>query len=182
MDVELILRAAAYAAEAHALQKRKASPVPYINHPLRVAHRAVQAGLPAEAVAASLLHDVVEDTSLGLEDVGTQFPDRVVHLVRLLSKWWPDDAPQELKRTEKPKYYGAIEQDQDAMAIKLLDRADNMEDMVRMLPKARRWAEKYLSKTEREIRPIYEASTNTVARTYYDRAMADLRRALETKE
>jgi (p)ppGpp synthase/HD superfamily hydrolase len=178
MSLELVLRAAAYAAEAHGTQTRKGSPEPYINHPLRVAHEAAEAGLSEEAIAASLLHDVVEDTEASLEDVRARFPERVAHLVDLMTKWWPDDAPKDIKTSEKPKYYGAILKDPEAMAIKLLDRADNLHDMVRMLPKMRSWAERYLKKTESEIRPIFEACPNEQARQAYAKAIADLHRAL----
>lgn len=178
MSLELVLKAAAYAGEAHGTQTRKGSPQPYITHPLRVAHAASLAGLSDEAIAASLLHDVVEDTPVTLEDLKARFPERVVHLVHLLTKWWPDDAPKDLKATEKPRYYGAILEDSEAMAIKLLDRADNLQDMVRMLPRMRRWAERYLAKTETEIRPIFDACPNAPARSAYAQALADLHRAL----
>lgn len=177
-NLELVLLAASVAGKAHGTQTRKGSPEPYINHPLRVAHETAQAGLPPEAIAAALLHDVVEDTSWTLEDLASRFPARVVHLVDLLTKWWPDDAPKTLKASEKPKYYGAILKDPDAMAIKLIDRADNLQDMVRMLPRMRSWAERYLSKTESEIRPIFEACPNPRARQQYDQALRDLHRAL----
>jgi GTP pyrophosphokinase len=178
MSLELVLRAAAYAGDAHGTQTRKGSPQPYITHPLRVAHAASLAGLSPEAIAAGLLHDVVEDTPKTLEDLQARFPQRVVHLVDLLTKWWPDDAPRDLKASEKPKYYGAILGDAEAMALKLLDRADNLQDMVRMLPRMRSWAERYLRKTETEIRPIFESCPNAMARAEYAAAIADLHRAL----
>jgi GTP pyrophosphokinase len=175
MNVELILRASVYAADAHMLQKRKASPEPYVNHPLRVAHAAVQAGLPAEAIAAALLHDVVEDTDKTLDDLKRVFPERVVHLVHLLTKWWPDDAPKDVKDRGKPEYYGAILKDQDAMAVKLLDRADNLHDMTLMLPRARDWADRYLRKTEKELAPILEGCDNAFARDAYTKRLEGLR-------
>lgn len=175
LDVELIMRASVYAADAHMLQKRKASVEPYINHPLRVAHTAVQAGLSSEAIAAALLHDVVEDTDRTLDELRRDFPERVVHLVDLLTKWWADDAPKDIKESEKPKYYGAILKDQEACAVKLLDRADNLHDMTRMLPKARDWADRYARKTEKEVAPIYEACENDWARQAYAEAMAGLK-------
>lgn len=177
-NLELVLRAAAYAGAAHGTQTRKGSPEPYINHPLRVAHATALAGLSEEAIAASLLHDVLEDTPKTRDELSEHFPERVIRLVVLLTKWWPDDAHPSLKATEKPKYYGAILEDAEAMAIKLLDRADNLQDMVRMLPRMRGWAERYLSKTEREIQPILEACPNERARTEYVKALADLQRAL----
>lgn len=178
LDTELIMRASVYAADAHMLQKRKASVEPYINHPLRVAHMAVKAGLPSEAIAAALLHDVVEDTDRTLDDLRGAFSERVVHLVDLLTKWWADDAPKEIKQSEKPKYYGAILEDQDAMAVKLLDRADNLHDMTRMLPRARDWADRYARKTEKELAPVLEACDNATAREAYTVALDGLKAKL----
>lgn len=177
-DAELIMRASVYAADAHMLQKRKASVEPYINHPLRVAHAAVRAGLPSEAVAAALLHDVVEDTDRSLDDLRRAFPERVVHLVELLTKWWADDAPREIKLAEKPKYYGAILADPEAMAVKLLDRADNLHDMTLMLPRARDWAERYARKTETELAPVLAKCDNEAARAAYEAALAELKAKL----
>ena len=176
--MELILRAAAYAGEAHGTQTRKGSPDPYVTHPLRVGHAAALAGLSAEAVAASLLHDVIEDTPRTPEELAACFPERVVGLFELLTKEWADDAPPDVKTAGKPRYYGAIMGDDEAMAIKLLDRADNLRDMIRMLPRLRGWAERYLAKTEREIAPIQAACPNARAREEYGAAIADLHRAL----
>lgn len=178
MALELVLRAAAFAAEAHVEQTRKQSTEPYINHPLRVAQAASEAALSPEAIAAALLHDVVEDTGVTLEDLRGRFPERVVHLVDLLTKWWPDDAPLAVKREGKPRYYGAIRRDMEACAIKLLDRADNLADMARMLPQARGWAERYLKKTREELAPIHERSDNAYARARYAEAVAALEAAL----
>lgn len=176
-----MMRAAAFAAEAHAKQKRKIGNIPYVNHVIRVGHGAAQAGLSTEAVAAALLHDVVEDTRYTLEDLKRRFPDRVVELVHLMTQWWPDDAPQEVKEREKPKYYGAILKDPEAIDIKLLDRADNLRDMVRAIPSARRWAEKYYARTKEEITPLYEASRNEKIRNAYGEAFDALRRALDRR-
>lgn len=173
-DMELVMRAAAYAGDAHKKQLRKSGDEPYINHPLRVSHMAVRAGLSAEAVAATLLHDVVEDTPRSLEDIQAAFPERVAHLVHLLTQWWPDDAPQPIKAEAKPQYYAAILKEPEAIDIKLIDRADNLWSMVRMLPSSRGWAERYLRRTRDEVDPVYKASRNAVARACYDEAIAAL--------
>ncbi len=170
--LDLFARAAVYAAEAHASQRRKASDEPYINHLLRVAHAACECGLSAG------LHDSVEDTHVTLEDLEDRFPPRVVEIVRLLSKWWPDDAPNEIKIAENPKYYGAILRDPEAVDVKLLDRADNLLDIARMLPRARRWAERYLMRTEKEVSPVFEISSNKEARRLYSQALHILRSQL----
>lgn len=178
MDAELILRAAAFAAEAHARQKRKVGNIPYVNHVIRVAHHAAESGLSPESIAAALLHDVVEDTRYTLDDVKKKFPERVVRLVHLLTQWWPDDAPPDVKEREKPKYFAAILQDPEAIDLKLLDRADNLNDMVRIARTAHRWAEKYCRSSESELRPLYEACTNEKIRIRYERALTALKRAL----
>src|SRR4051812_27242707 len=129
MNIGLVMKAAAFAANAHAPQRRKTGDQPYINHLIRVARTAADAGLSQEAIAAALLHDTVEDTPVTLEGLSREFPDRVVHLVKLLTQWWPDDASREVKQREIPKYHKAILTDQEAIEIKLLDRADNLLDM-----------------------------------------------------
>ncbi|MDB5096974.1 MAG: relA 1 [Cyanobacteria bacterium RYN_339] len=178
MELELVTRAGAFAGNAHRGQMRKEGSEPYINHPLRVAHACVLAGLPAEAVAAALLHDVVEDTPVGQEAIDAAFPARVAELVRLLTKWWPDDAPAEAKGQGKPVYYGAIAADLEALAVKLLDRADNLMSMVHMLPRRSDWARRYLKKTAAEIGPLAEACANGYACERFADALARLEATL----
>lgn len=176
--LSLVLAAATFAAEAHVGQRRKGLDEPYINHPLRVAAAVEACGLPPEAVAAALLHDVVEDTPVSQERIAAEFPARVAHLVHLMTKWWPDDAPAEVKREGNPRYYGALREDPDALVIKLLDRADNLQDMVRMLPRARDWASRYLKKTEVEFASLAPHTTNQQARHRFEAAVFALRQAL----
>lgn len=176
--IGLVLSAAVFAAEAHVAQRRKGLDEPYINHPLRVAAAVEACGLPPDAVAAALLHDVVEDTPVTQERIAAEFPERVAHLVRLMTKWWPDDAPAEVKRVGNPQYYGALREDPDALVIKLLDRADNLRDMVRMLPRARDWAGRYLKKTEAEFASLAPLTPNEQARERFEAAVRALHQAL----
>lgn len=177
--MSLVLSAAVFAAEAHVGQRRKGLDEPYINHPLRVAAAAEACGLPSEAIAAALLHDVVEDTPVSQERIAAVFPPRVAHLVHLMTKWWPDDAPAEVKKEGNPRYYGALRRDPDALVVKLLDRADNLQDMVRMLPRARDWAARYLKKTEAEFAALVPLTENQAARERFEAAVEELRRALK---
>ncbi|MFO3796262.1 MAG: HD domain-containing protein, partial [Anaerolineales bacterium] len=71
-DRELILRAYRVAEEAHREQKR-ASGEPYITHCLAVAGILAELRVPAEVVAAGLLHDTVEDTYVTLDDLCRDF-------------------------------------------------------------------------------------------------------------
>ncbi|MEZ5032535.1 MAG: HD domain-containing protein [Saprospiraceae bacterium] len=75
--IEDIRNAYELAVEAHAKQRRK-SGEPYILHPIAVARIcAEEIGLGPTAVVAALLHDVVEDTDVSLEDIHSKFGDRV---------------------------------------------------------------------------------------------------------
>ncbi len=84
-DRELVQRAYRLAERVHDGQKR-ASGEPYINHCLAVA--AILAGLhmPADVVAAGLLHDTVEDTSITLSDLRRDFGDTISKLVDGVTK------------------------------------------------------------------------------------------------
>ena len=75
-DREMVLRAYHVAEEAHREQKRH-SGEPYINHCLAVANTLADLKVPAEVIAAGLLHDTVEDTSVSLADIRRDFGDNV---------------------------------------------------------------------------------------------------------
>jgi guanosine-3',5'-bis(diphosphate) 3'-pyrophosphohydrolase len=84
-DRELINRAYRVAEEAHRGQKR-ASGEPYINHCLAVAQILAELRVPPEVVAAGLLHDTVEDTSITLDDLRRDFSDTIANLVDGVTK------------------------------------------------------------------------------------------------
>jgi guanosine-3',5'-bis(diphosphate) 3'-pyrophosphohydrolase len=84
-DKELIQRAYRVAEEAHRGQKRN-SGEPYINHCLAVAQILAELQVPPEVLAAGLLHDTVEDTSVTLEDIRKDFNDTVAKLVDGVTK------------------------------------------------------------------------------------------------
>lgn len=179
MTTKLIWQASLFAAEAHALQKRKSNQHAYFNHVLRVAHLTWKAGLEEEAVAAAFLHDTVEDTAATLDQVKKLFPPRVTELVKLLTQWWPEDAPQELKSIEIPKYYKGISTDADAIAIKLFDRSDNLREMARTVHLVPKWAAKYLNKSEGEISIIIGNNKCPEAHKEYTEALQQLKEAFD---
>jgi GTP pyrophosphokinase len=84
-DRDVVLKAFRVAEEAHREQKRK-SGEPYINHCLAVAGILADMRAPAETVAAGLLHDTVEDTSITLSDLRHEFGDTVSILVDGVTK------------------------------------------------------------------------------------------------
>src|SRR6185369_2780609 len=84
-DSELIHRAYRVAEEAHREQKRH-SGEPYINHCLAVASILADLRVPPEVVAAGLLHDTVEDTTITLNDIRRDFGDTIATLVDGVTK------------------------------------------------------------------------------------------------
>jgi len=82
----LIREALATATDAHAGQIRNgAGGIPYIEHPKAVAELLAEHGWEEEVLAAALLHDVIEDSDLTLDDLGEKFGDPVTGLVGALT-------------------------------------------------------------------------------------------------
>jgi guanosine-3',5'-bis(diphosphate) 3'-pyrophosphohydrolase len=84
-DRELVMHAFQAAHEAHEGQKRH-SGEPYINHCIAVASILADLKVPPEVVAAGLLHDTVEDTTITLADIRREFGDTVKILVDGVTK------------------------------------------------------------------------------------------------
>ena len=124
-----ILRAYTMAREAHAGTRRK-SGEPYIFHPLAVALIAVkEVGLGPTAVIAALLHDVVEDTDITIEELRMVFGDRVAKIVDGVTKI--DDVmllqQSESKQAENyRKILLSMCNDAYVIFLKLCDRLHNM--------------------------------------------------------
>ncbi len=75
----LLERAFRVAARAHREQCRKSGDLPYFSHPAAVTLILARAGIDAdEILAAAVLHDVVEDTPVTLDDLASQFPAEVL--------------------------------------------------------------------------------------------------------
>ena len=85
LDREMIMRAYQMAEQAHRGQKR-ASGEPYVSHCLAVAAILAEMRVPPAVVAAGLLHDTLEDTSLPVETIRTEFGEEVVKLVDGVTK------------------------------------------------------------------------------------------------
>jgi len=81
--MEIVLRAAAFAAEKHRSGRRKdVEASPYINHPITAAYILVRAGIEDPAVLASaLLHDTVEDTLTTVDELEVVFGYEIANIV-----------------------------------------------------------------------------------------------------
>ncbi|HPG39827.1 MAG TPA: HD domain-containing protein [bacterium] len=70
-----------FAARAHDGQKRKGTDIPYITHPFAVAMLLLREGCGEDTVIAGLLHDVVEDTPVTIEQLEAEFGAQVAAIV-----------------------------------------------------------------------------------------------------
>lgn len=111
---------------SHKNQWRKSGEA-YIFHPLRVSHLAARHWMDFSSVMAALLHDVVEDTPVTLEDVRLKYGDEVAHLVNGLTKVTDDLMSREdlKKETYKKTLLAAID-DIRVLCLKFWDRIDNL--------------------------------------------------------
>ncbi|EDL58226.1 HD domain-containing protein [Gimesia maris] len=121
------------AAVAHKSQKRKSSGIPYIAHPMSVCLILMKAGFDDESIlAAAVLHDVVEDTELSIEDLETHFSDDVVRYVQEMTE--EKETEEGEKRTWPDRKRTHIEVMQQAAlgtrAIELADKLHNLEAML----------------------------------------------------
>jgi (p)ppGpp synthase/HD superfamily hydrolase len=85
-DLPLALDAFAFACERHARQRRDVDGSPYLMHPLEVAASLHFAGEPDPVVAAGLLHDLLEDTDTGRDDIAHRFGLEVAEIVAALTE------------------------------------------------------------------------------------------------
>ena len=125
-DMHRIEAAFDLANEAHSRQMRK-SGIPYISHPISVA-RIVgeEIGLGANPIIAALLHDVVEDTSLTIDDIKYQFGDDVAFLVDVVTKKKKDEYKMSKQLDNFKQMLDSIQYDIRALLVKLSDRLHNM--------------------------------------------------------
>lgn len=129
-DMGVIDRAYELAAKSHLKQKRL-SGEPYISHPLNVAALLAELGLDTESIAAALLHDVVEDTAVTLEEIEHQFGSDVVSIVDGVTKLGkiPFSSVEEQQAENVRKMLLAMSKDIRVMLLKLCDRLHNMRTM-----------------------------------------------------
>lgn len=127
-NMSIIKEAYEFARDAHKDQVRK-SKEPYIIHPLNVAIILAGLELDKEAIVASLLHDVVEDTEYTLEDITEKFGEEIAALVDGVTKLGQLDykADQvEIQAENLRKMFLAMAKDIRVVLIKLADRLHNM--------------------------------------------------------
>jgi GTP pyrophosphokinase len=129
----LIVRSYGLAAKAHAGQVRNSGEA-YISHPLAVATILAGLGLDDVTIAAALLHDAVEDTGLGLDEIEESFGVEVASIVDGVTKLdrVRFDSKQAQQAATIRKMLVAMAKDPRVLLIKLADRLHNMQTIAAM--------------------------------------------------
>lgn len=124
--MSLVLQAVEMAIRAHDGQKRSGSGEPFVLHPIRVAHILTDVGANEVVVAAAVLHDAVEDTSLTNDDVKA-FDARVASIVsEVTDDPTLDKLARKRRQVEKARtgWYS-----RPASLIKMADKLDNVRSL-----------------------------------------------------
>src|SRR6187401_2785656 len=153
-DFELLRRAYVFSAYEHRGQVRH-SGEPYLIHPLAVADILADMRLDAVAIAAGLLHDVVEDTLTTIERIEELFGPAVAHVVEGVTKIsaMPFASSEERQAENFRKMLLAMVDDIRVILVKLADRLHNMRTLSHLSDDKR-------VKIAQETRDIYAPIAN----------------------
>lgn len=126
-DTKKIKKAYNYAVQHHGDQKRK-SGEPYIIHPIQVAYILSTLGLDDDTICAALMHDLVEDTDVTIEDISTNFSPEIAEMVNGVTKLGQINyiSKEEQQVENYRKMFLAMGKDIRVILIKLADRLHNM--------------------------------------------------------
>ena len=134
-DLTIVKKAYDYSLKHHEGQTR-ASGEPYLVHPLEVAQVLAEMKMDPVAIAAGLLHDSVEDTSVTIVDIRKEFGEQVAHIVEGVTKISKIDfaTREEAQAENLRKMMLAMVDDIRVVLIKLADRLHNMRTLEHLQP------------------------------------------------
>ena len=129
-NTDRILDAYEFAKKAHEGQKR-ATGEPYIVHPVAVMEILIEIEVDEDTLVASLLHDVVEDTEVSLDEIRERYGEDVATLVDAVTKLSRIlySSKEEVQAENFRKMFLAMAKDIRVVLIKLADRLHNMRTM-----------------------------------------------------
>lgn len=132
-DIELLIRAAAFAAHKHRDQRRKdAAATPYINHPLALALvLSAEGGVEdVETLCGALLHDTIEDTETTPEEIERAFGAAIRSIVEEVT----DDKTLSKEDRKRLQIEHASHISHRAQLVKLADKIANLRDVATSPP------------------------------------------------
>jgi len=138
-QVQEVYRAYLFSAEAHNGQHRM-SGEPYITHPIEVARILAEMHMDHQSIMAAILHDVIEDTGIGKEQLAQEFGEEVAELVDGVSKLTliRFGSKAEAQAENFRKMLLAMVRDIRVILVKLADRLHNMRTLGALAPAKRR--------------------------------------------
>ncbi|WP_293003412.1 bifunctional (p)ppGpp synthetase/guanosine-3',5'-bis(diphosphate) 3'-pyrophosphohydrolase [Nevskia sp.] len=138
-QISEVRRAYEFGARMHAGQARQ-SGEPYIYHPLAVARILAEMRLDATTLCAAILHDVIEDTPVGKDEIARLFGRDVAELVDGVSKFQKVEGMSRAERQAESvrKLLLAMAQDLRVILVKLADRLHNVRTLEGVEPAKRR--------------------------------------------
>ncbi len=139
LDHEMLVRAYKFSDAAHAGQVRH-SGEPYVSHCIEVARILADLQLDTTTVVSGLLHDIVEDTDITIDDVSREFGNEIAEIVDGLTKIasLPLSSREERQVENYRKLLLSIAKDARVILIKLADRLHNMRTLDWLAPEKRR--------------------------------------------
>ena len=161
-----IFKALEFASIKHSHQKRKG--IPYINHPIQVAHLLIKClhNPTTEIIVSALLHDTLEDTNTNSDELKDRFGDKVLHLVEEVS----DNMKLSSLKRKKLQITHAHKLSAEAGYIKIADKTCNIRDMLTTKINWTRkrkityieWAGKVISRISDKHKELVEEFKNAV--------------------
>ena len=187
-DLSAIEKAYQFASAHHSRQKRD-SGEPYMNHPLLVAHTLADMRMDLVCIETGLLHDVVEDTDVTVEDIRKNFGDEVARCVDGVTKLGKLDfySAEDRQAESFRKMLLAMVNDIRVIIVKLADRLHNMRTLEFLTPErqqriAKETLEIYAPIAHRLGMGKVRGELEDLAFRYTDpEGYSDIRQSIETK-
>ncbi len=137
-----------FARQWHDGQQRASDEAPFVLHPLEVGVLLHNNGAPDEVVAAGVLHDVIEDTSVSRSDIGRRFGDRVRELVDAVTDDETIEDKDERKEESRRRVQAA---GHDAAMIFAADKVSKVRELRTRMAAARHAGEPPPDDAERKL-------------------------------
>ena len=122
-----IQRAIRFSIKAHAGQTRKGNDIPYITHPLTISLILSQAGASADVIVAGILHDVVEDCDVELDEIRNEFGGSVAELVKAVTE---EDRSLSWESRKRTALAHVKDMSHDVLLLKSADVLHNLSELV----------------------------------------------------